>query len=307
MVLKRVLFVIFVIATLTQTALADDGQQSLTFKGEQRTYLVRVPDAVKPTESSKSSQSLMPLVLVLHGGGGNAINAEKTTGFTEKAQQHGFIVVYPEGSRRWRKKRLIWNSGHCCGKAMHEKVDDVGFISALIDKLVKERPIDPKKVYVTGMSNGGMMSHRLGIELSDKIAAIAPVVATVFGDELKPTQTVSALMINGVLDTSVPVDGGTPGGRFASSWDGKAAKPSQAQAAFWAQTNRCDKPLEQDQSGFRHVRYTCPSGKAVELYLIKDMGHAWPGGRRGFWLGDKPSDTLNATDVIWRFFSTQSK
>ena len=97
------------------------------------------------------------------------------------------------------------------GLAMRRRVDDVGFIGALIDKLSIDYPVDPKRIYATGMSNGGMMTHRLGIELADRVAAIAPVVATVFGDEREPTRPVPALMINGMLDKSVPFRGGRAG------------------------------------------------------------------------------------------------
>jgi polyhydroxybutyrate depolymerase len=250
----------------------------------------------------------VPLVLVLHGGGGNAGNAERMTGFTEKAHKEGFIVVYPEGTGRFRKKHLTWNAQHCCGIAMQRRVDDVGFIAALIDKLLVDYPIDPKRIYATGMSNGGMMTHRLGIELSDRLAAIAPVVATLFGDESKPPHPVSALMINGLLDKSVPSEGGPPGGRFPSAWDGTPTKPALEQAAFWAEADGCGGDPERVDGGrYRVSQYHCPAGRAVEIYIVKDNGHAWPGGQRGSRLGDEPSTALNATDLIWAFFEARSK
>jgi len=122
-----------------------------------------------------------------------------------------------------RGRLLTWNAGHCCDPAMRQSADDVGFVNALIDELSRMHPIDPDRIYVTGMSNGGMLSHRLGIELSHRIAAIAPVVATVFGDEKKPANPVSALMLNGLLDRNVPPDGGSPGGRGRNAWDGTPA------------------------------------------------------------------------------------
>jgi polyhydroxybutyrate depolymerase len=260
---------------------------------------VRVP--------TQSKEKQMPLVVVLHGGGGNAANAEKMTGFTTKAANEGFIVVYPEGTGRLRDKFLTWNAGHCCGYAMDRKADDVGFINALLDQLLADYPIDPKRIYMTGMSNGGMMSHRLGIELAHRFAAIAPVVATVFGDETVPVQPVSALMLNGMLDKSVPYAGGPTGGR-PDAWDGTPAQPAMVQAEFWAQANNCVKaPEQQEQGALLLWRYRCPSGKAVELYLIKDNGHAWPGGEKGSHRGDKPSPSVDATAVIWEFFKGHSK
>jgi polyhydroxybutyrate depolymerase len=277
------------------TSHADDRQR-LQFDGENRSYVVRA-------QVLAQNDARVPLVFVLHGGGGNAANAETMTGFTEKGRKEGFIVVYPEGSGRLRNRLFTWNAGHCCGYAMKEEVDDVGFINALIDTLAQRYPIDDKRIYVTGMSNGGMMTHRLGIELSKRIAAIAPVVATVFGDEKKPAHPVAALMINGMQDENVPHEGGTPGGRGSDAWDGTPTKPALDQAAFWAQANGCTGAPQQDDTAVRvRWQYGCQSGRAVELLLVKDNGHAWPGGEPGSRRGDKPSTSLNATDVIWDFF-----
>jgi polyhydroxybutyrate depolymerase len=272
-------------------------KQTLSYHGTERSYLIRVPGAVT------NGNERVPLVLVLHGGGGNAENAEKVTGFTDKAKSEGFIVVYPEGTGRRKNKLLTWNAGHCCGYAMENRVDDVGFINALISKLIETYPIDPKRIYATGMSNGGMMTHRLGMELSNRFAAIAPVVGTVFGDEKNPAHPVSAIMLNGLHDKSVPYQGGPPGGHFTGAWDGTPAKPALDQAAFWANADGCTGNTSKDHHAtFTCWQYQCPAGHSVELYLIDDNGHAWPGGKKGSFLGDKPSSTFQGTDVIWDFF-----
>ena len=273
-----------------------ERHQTLTHEGMKRGYEIRVPAGLD------RGGKRVPLVLVLHGGGGNGANAEKMTGFTEKAVREKFIVVYPEGTGRLGKL-LTWNAGHCCGYAMEKKADDVGFINALLDKLVADYPVDPKRVYVTGLSNGGMMTHRLGIELSHRIAAIAPVVAALFGDEQMPSRPVSAVMINGMLDKSVPHLGGAPGGRFTDAWEGTPVRPAPAQADFWAAANGCkSSPDRQERGAIVLSQYRCPAGRDVALYLVKDNGHAWPGGKPGSRRGDKPSESLNATDVIWEFF-----
>lgn len=278
------------------------AQHSLRHDGVERHYLLRMPSA------SVLRTGSVPLVLVLHGGGGNAENAERMTGFTATAQREGFIVVYPEGSSRFGQKLLTWNAGHCCGYAMERKVDDVGFIRSLIGQLLTKYPVDPRRVYVTGMSNGGMMTHRLGRELAGQVAAIAPVVATVFGDEGKADQPVSALMFNGMLDESVPYLGGPPGGRFNDAWDGMPAKPALDQGIYWAATNGCAKePAKWDRGTHVHWQYSCPPGKAVELYLLKDSGHAWPGGQKGSRRGDAPGTAVNATELIWAFFAAHGK
>lgn len=284
---------------------ASATENTLMHDGLRRSYTVHVPAA-------SSGKGRVPLVLVLHGGGGNADNAERMTGFSIKADQEGFIVAYPEGSGRFRGRVLTWNAGHCCGYAMTHRIDDTGFIRALIDTLIRDYPIDPKRVFVTGMSNGGMMAHRLGRELPDRIAAIAPVVATLFGDENKPNEPVSALMINGLLDTSVPNAGGAPGGRFAGAWDGRPARPALDQLMFWAKANGCSNDTADDsarQDGGDYIRWQarCPAGVATELYVVKNTGHAWPGGQRGTARADDPGNAVRATDIIWAFFKAHGK
>ena len=298
----------FVLAGLLATGDAQaasptpDGRQSLQHQGLERGYVVRLPSTAPPAGQR------WPVVLVLHGGGGDAAITERTTGFTAVGQREGFVVVYPEGTGRLGNHLLTWNAGHCCGQALQRQVDDVGFIRALIDKLVVDYPVDAKRVYATGISNGGMMSHRLGIELPDKLAAIAPVVAALFGDEKKPAQGVSALMINGALDTSVPLAGGTPGGRFANAWDGAHPLPATAQASFWAAADGCSGAPEVTTQGVvQRTRYRCPAGRDVELLVLADHPHAWPGGERGSRLGATPSTALNASDEIWGFFKRHSK
>jgi polyhydroxybutyrate depolymerase len=292
---------LFVATVLVTRSEAADQKQHLEFGGLTRSYVVRAPELDR-------NGARVPLVIVLHGGGGNAENAENMTGFTDKARKEGFVVVYPDGTGMFRNRLLTWNSGHCCGHGMKKDVDDVGFINFLIDALAIKYPIDPNQIFITGMSNGGMMTHRLGIELSSRIAAIAPVVATVFGDEKMPAVPVSALMINGMLDKNVPPAGGEPGGRGSDAWDGTSTLPTEKQSEFWAKADGCkDEPQKDDSGTAVHWQYRCPSGRSVELLLVKDNGHAWPGGKPGSRRGDKPSTAQNATDLIWDFFKSHPK
>lgn len=281
---------------------ATSEHQTLMFDGRERTYLLRLPPSITQTSTPRA------LVIVLHGGGGNALNAETMTGFTEKGRAEGFIVVYPDGTGRRRDALLTWNAGHCCGEAMQSRVNDVGFIAALIDELSARYPVDRNRVYVTGMSNGAMMSHRIGMELSSKVAAIAPVVGAVFGDEVRPRSPVSAIIINGLLDESVPVSGGSTGGRFGSAWDGTPTRPASEQGRFWAATDGCNAtPRSVETGAYLMSRYECPPSLAVVSYVVKDNGHAWPGGQKGSRIGDAPSTAMNATDVIWAFFKAHPK
>ena len=273
-----------------------DGMHALDVNGTSRHYVLRVP---------ASTENPRPLVLVLHGGGGHGENAERMTGFTPIARREGFIVAYPEGSGRLRHALLTWNAGHCCGYAMEKQVDDVAFLRTLIDHLVANAGADPHRVYVTGMSNGAMMAHRAGIALAGKVAAIAPVVGTLFGDEAPPDRPVSLLAINGAQDASVPPAGGAPGGRFASSWDGMPALPAATQGEFWAKANGCSPTATATTKGaVSRWRYACPNGLSVERVLVADNGHAWPGGVAGNRRGDTPSTAFAASEEIWQFFRT---
>jgi polyhydroxybutyrate depolymerase len=277
------------------------GRHTLVHDGLTRSYVLRVPPAV-------TAGRRLPLVIVLHGGGGNAANAEQMTGFTTKAREEGFIVAYPEGTGPLEGRLLTWNDRHCCAYAMKNDVDDVGFIRALIDEVSAHHPVDARRIYAAGMSNGGMMAHRLGRELSDRIAAIAPVVGAVFGDEPAPTHAVSALMINGMLDENVPWQGGPPGGRGARGWDGTPTRPALDQLAFWSRTNACGRePVETENDRWIAWRARCPAHVDVQLYLVKDNGHAWPGGQPGSARGDTPSTAIDATKVIWAFFESHPK
>ncbi len=280
----------------------DLTEHRLVHGGMERRYLLDVP------RNAVQGAGRVPLVLVLHGGGGTAESAARMTGFGRLARREGFIVAYPEGTSR-RDRMFTWNAGHCCGYAMRRRIDDIGFLGALIDRLVRDQAVDPDRVYVTGLSNGGMMAHWAGIGLSDQVAAIGPVIAGLFGDEPRPSSGVSAIIINGALDESVPTEGGQSGGLFAKAWDGTPLKPAAYQGAFWAAANGCD-PAARNESAPPKVsiwRHACPAGVEVVRVLVLDNGHAWPGGRRGSRVGDEPSRALNATETLWAFFSRQRR
>src|SRR4051812_5775513 len=133
-----------------------------------RTYEIHLPNGRAPGEPA-------PLVLVFHGGGANAANAMRMSGMNAKSDAEGFIVAYPNGTGPRRDSFLTWNAWRCCGLALERKVDDVAFVRALVDEVARRYPVDRKRVYATGFSNGGMLTYRLGCELGDVFAAIAPV------------------------------------------------------------------------------------------------------------------------------------
>lgn len=298
-------FAILILVGLLFPYFARADERTLMHDGLSRHYIIdaptMVPNGVK-----------LPVIIVLHGGGGNGENGKRMSGFTQKAVPRGVIVVYPSGTNRFKRMRKIktWNATHCCGYAMKHRIDDVGFISALIDELVRRDSADPTRIYVTGMSNGALLAHQLGVKLPDKIAAIAPVVGGLFGDELRSASPVPTLIINGKLDKSIPLEGGVSEGRAASAWDGTPLKPAAYQGDFWAAANGCN-DAEQESTlangAVTQIQYGCPSGGEVVRYIVNDGGHAWPGGEKGSKRGDEPSTSLDATQVMFDFFMQHHK
>lgn len=276
-----------------------DDEQSLTHAGRTRTFTVHLPRGI-------GDELALPLVIVLHGGGGNGNNAARMTGFSLLADKEQFIVVYPDGTGRRDDKLLTWNAGNCCGYALDNQVDDVGFLRALIEKMQREYPIYPKRIYVTGMSNGAMMAHRFACEASAVVAAIAPVVGAL-NVACKPANPVSVIAFNGMQDEHVLFDGGSP----TKSIDPHPRVDNSAAdtMAFWAKHNRCALTPQHVETGnlIRDEYAGCANGASVVLYAIKNGGHAWPGGQRGSFLGDMPTRDLSATDVMWEFFKAHSK
>jgi polyhydroxybutyrate depolymerase len=275
-----------------------DPTQSFVFAGRERTYIVHLPPAITANQA-------LPLVIALHGGAGNADSTAQMIGMSEAADNAGFIVVYPNGSGRLEDKLLTWNSGNCCGYALDNQVDDVGFVSALIDKMVTTYPIDPKRVYATGISNGGMMSYRLACELSDKIAAIAPVSGAQNVD-CKSARPVSVIAFHGTADQHVLYDGGVPKTQLDTH---QRVDQSVAFAmSFWAQRDGCAPTPQRDERGnIVHDTFTnCANSTAVEFYTIKGGGHAWPGGK-SYFLGDTPTQEISATNLMLEFFAKHSR
>ncbi len=272
--------------------------------GRERTCLIHVPEG-------KFNGSL-PLVLVLHGGGGTAAGMIKLTRnrFNELADTRGFFAAYPQGIRKH------WNDfrDDPIDYAHREKIDDSGFISALIDRLAAEYPVDTGRVFATGISNGGFMSYRLGCELSLKIRGIAAVAATLpagAGEKCKPAKPVSVLIINGTDDPLVPFNGGyvtvlgTRRGKILSTGD---------TISFWTAADGCtsspairELPDRDPDDGTRVKELSygpCGRDVRVVLYRVEGGGHTWPGGKpylpRRF-IGNTSND-FSACDVIWEFF-----
>ncbi len=276
------------------------GLETIQVDGRDRTYIVYTPD-------SYDASTPMPLVLVLHGGGGNAENAQKMSEMNAVADREGFIVVYPNGTGRLDYRLLTWNAAdNCCGFAHDEQVDDVQFFRELIAQLQQDYTIDPNRIYVTGMSNGGMMSYKLACELSDVIAAVAPVAGAFNLADCQPTHPVSVIIFHGTADEHVLYAGGPS----LKSVDGERTdQPVSAAVDFWTAHNGCTaEPTPSEVGNIITVTYAnCSTDADVTLVTIEGGGHAWPGGERGSRQGDEPTQEIDASEVMWEFFAAHSR
>jgi polyhydroxybutyrate depolymerase len=291
-----------------------DQKASIIHDGLERTYNIHIPSFY-----NKSVQ--VPLIIALHGRGGNGWSMIVLThkGFNKLADKDGFIMVYPDGIEQ------NWNDGRtdeeANDRAHSENIDDVGFISALIDSMIKDYNINPKRVYVTGISNGAIMSYRLACELSHKITAIAPVdgsIPVMLLPECSPSGPVSVLAINNTDDPLVPFEGGDIHGKLRGINLGKVLSANES-VGFWVNRNKCsiiaavtEEPDRDPKDGTRVTRKQYINnldGTEVILYTIEGGGHTWPSGLQYLpaWIIGKTSRDIDANEVIWSFFKSHSR
>jgi polyhydroxybutyrate depolymerase len=241
---------------------------SIQSGGTTRTSLLHVPELYDPTKGTM-------LVLNFHGFLSAGWQEELLTRMDTESDQRGFIVAYPEGVS------ASWNAGDCCGTAWSDSVDDVKFVRDLLDEIEKQYCIDPKRVFATGMSNGGFFSHRLACEASDRIAAFAPVAGVLGIDpsQCQPPRPVPILDFHGTADPLVPYDGGTP--LVPQLGVGLTFRSVPDTMEFWRQHNDCSTfGVTFYQNGDATcVRWPdCAGGVETVLCSIQDGGHTWPGG-----------------------------
>ena len=291
--------------------------------GAEREYLVHLP-------KGWDGKARLPVVLVLHGGGGNAEQVEASTHMDQVADAHGFAAVYPQGTGRAVLGRTLgtWNGGFCCGSAAEEKVDDVAFLSALLDQLAKDYPVDGARIFVTGISNGALMAFVLACEASDRIAAAAPVASPGIPKGCRMARPVPMLFVHGTADPCTLYQGGAEcGGCFAKAvekaWglkmkgnDRFPCDGAAKQLDFAARKAGCKEKEEVfftkgEASCAR--RAGCAAGGEAALCRIEGAGHTWPKGsscETGSKLCEalkevtgKVSQDLDASEAIWEFFS----
>lgn len=282
---------------------------TLTVNDLERNYIVHVPNHY-------DSRTQIPVVMMLHGGGGTAKAAMWETGWAEKADKEGFLAVFPNAMARdptrpssFARNPQLWNDGSGRFYPNQKAVDDVGFINAILDELSARFPVDMRRVFVTGFSNGASMSFRLGVELPHRIAAIAPVAGALWQNSLTLKQSVPMHYITGTDDPLNLIEGGVP--KLATGVSDKVrAKPKppvRDSIVKWAKALGCPTTptSKSKENGIGKETY-CADAEVV--YIVVDgLGHTWAGGKSLLpeRMVGKTSDKLNAADVIWGFFQKQ--
>jgi len=299
---------------------AGDYTRTLTIDGGARTYYVHVPPGL-------SSSSAAPLVFAFHGGGQTALEGglgfESFAHVRPKSDSSGFVLIEPEGTPALPGLSPgtldVWNAGNCCELAeqKNDDVDDVGFVAAMIDSVSQALCIDPKRVFATGFSNGGMLAHRLACQLSDRIAAITAVSGGMGNRDLDttpvntlfpctPGRQVPILHIHGTQDACYPFDGG---------WGPLSLLTFEAVMVTidnWVARNGCGtgNPTTVLTNGAATCNlYPCPKAGEVEFCMIDGGGHYWPGGDDwtasevvcGSNQGIRSADLI-ANDAFWSWF-----
>jgi polyhydroxybutyrate depolymerase len=248
-----------------------DETLSMMHDGVMREYIVHFPadyDAAEP----------VPFLMNIHGYTSDAASQLRYSETNGKADELGFVVAYPQGLDN------SFNAGDCCGNSA-DSVDDVGFMRAIVETIGERACIDKRRVYSTGLSNGGMMSFRLGCDASDLFAAIAPVVGFVADPTCEPVRGMPVLSMLGTADMIVGYDRANP------------------ESEMWAVRNECKTgPMtEPHGSSSCKVWTDCRDGVEVHVCSLEGMGHCWPGSSMQCPFGTA-NDDISANDAMWEFF-----
>ncbi|HTT07280.1 MAG TPA: PHB depolymerase family esterase [Gammaproteobacteria bacterium] len=287
-----VIFILWWLAAgVVEVRAAESQIRRLSDGARERTYLIYRPALL-------SRQTAVPLIVMLHGGFGSGRQAENSYRWDAQADREGFVVAYPDGIGH------SWNAGGiCCGPALREHVDDLGFLTRLIDAVTRAENIDPRRVYLTGMSNGAAMTYRYACEGTYPLAAIGPVAGSLSFSCSRP-HPVSVLAIHGLDDQHVPFAGGQgTKGVTQGSW----MPVPQTLDAFRA-ADDCRPPAERRDGVLHTDTSNCAQGREVVLITLDGAGHQWPGAKSKSGivqriLGlDPPSTAMDATTTLWNFF-----
>ena len=312
------LFLFFFLLSCTVTDAGEERFVSHTYKKKlgvrvmaaRRYYLLHIPPSYDP-------QKKTPLVIVLHGAFSTPKQMEKETGFSKLSDREGFIVAYPSGAYGLFGFLKHWNAGHCCGKAAKENIDDVGFLLNVMNHIKNEYAVDSSRVYMTGFSNGGMLTYLFAAEHTDKLAAAACLGASLGGRASKempvwktpkPESPLPMIIFHARDDLNVPYKGGV-----SPKKGGEREYVSAAESVdFWVQNNGCDNnSVVKDLYNGRIVLKEWldhEKGNDVIFYTIENWGHIWPGKYFSDRLeNDDPLKGFDAAEILWAFFKGKRK
>ena len=254
-----------------------------------------------PTDGSKR-----PAVIILHGGMGSASDMRARSGFDQLARAKGFIAAYGEGTE-FKDGMHAWNTGHLLRRQVRD-ADDIAYLDALIDRLVADHGADPARIFMTGGSNGGMMTFTYAVERPERLAAAAPVVASMFTFDTVPKVPLPILIINGAKDEEVPLAGGMSGNAVVRAAQSTPFKPLSEVVDFWVKANRSNPAAVADVKGsVRTAVHAAGPGGAVTEFVVDDAGgHGWPGARARR-DGNAPIAAFKGADRVWAFFADKSR
>jgi len=286
------------------------GDHALTIRvGElDRHYTVHVPPAY-------DGRHAVPVVVMLHGGGGRSQGAAAETGWNAKADAVGCLAVYPNAMARdpaqpasFGRNPQLWNDGSARFYAADKAPDDVAFLNAMLDDVAAKFSVDARRVFLAGFSNGASMAFRFGAAASGRIAAVAPVAGTCWAQPLQVARPISLCYIAGTADALNPLEGGVPQLPGASAQvRGTPKPPVRVSIAKWASAVGCPAlpTTTQEANGVRRETYgPGRNGAEVIFVTVEGLGHTWAGGKSllpEFMVG-KQSSKLQATDFLWDFF-----
>ncbi len=275
----------------TSATLPATERQTITWDGQSRTYLLHRPAGQAPGRRP-------PLVIVLHGASVTAEQTERYYRWDPLADASGFVVAYPQGINN------AWNAGSCCGDAPNRGTDDIGFINAVMTDASERTDADPSRRYLTGVSNGAMMTVRYQCQRPEQLAAIGSVAGT-FTSPCDQPPPVPFIAIHGVDDQVVS---------FAQSSNTAEAGsrmrlPAVEMVARFLAADRCHDPVTRSAGPVHTQTASCDPGLDVEVITIDGAGHQWPGatidGARLAMDGprNQPSKAIDATAELWSFFA----
>ena len=282
----------------SETPQPGTSARSFVSAGMQRCYLLHIPPEYEQGQS-------MPLIISLPGFTSNPMGQQYLTRWNEVSDVEGLLVAYPQGT----SFPLRWNSSSTFTAS---DVDDVQFIGDLIDEVSNLVSVDPLRIYVDGMSNGGSMANRVACELADRVAAVGVVTGPPEEPPggCNPERPISLIAFYGIDDPLVAYEGGAMSESFISSLIHRSSHPVSVPSVksyieAWAERDGCflvpePIPAQGDASGLRYT--DCKDTAEIVFYTIEGGGHTWPGGRPTF-VGKTSSD-ISASQVMWEFFNT---